>query len=180
MASNRSATELVQKDLVIPEVGNLIQNYAIRKPTSWVGIELKGRSCDGTYKWYDYHTLPPVAIYPEFAHVKTWQDLEKNLELLEQTNLSVTGCYYNLSRPPIFYMDSQGCVIWALNVDHQVYCHPNLSEVVSHSLPEFLSRVRIESILWRKSVSQKLDPANLSPEELDYLSHYVPELTNPQ
>jgi len=147
---------------------------------AWVGFTLPYRLCRGTYDTYRYESLPPVAVLPEYAHVKTLEDVAAHVSILKSTLDSPTGCYLDTSAGRgVFLLDSQGCVHWSVDETGRVWA--NHEDVVARSLPEFLSRVRIENDIWHKTLPSwflgednfdRLDLTVLSPAETAYVRHY--------
>lgn len=158
-----------------------------QSPTIWFGIGFGGRPCEGTYDCYEYKSLPPVTFKKEFESIKTFSDIEENFDLLEGMNDSPTACYFDLHhKKKIFYRDQQDCILWALNDHNQVYSYPDENDIVADSLPEFLTRIYIESKLWEKlpkdysamwgdppkKITEK-DLECLNEDEKAYAQHYI-------
>lgn len=121
-----------------------------------------------TYTTYDYNEVPFDITrfntdvsennaewdYSELFKIKTFEDLQNNLEYLEEDNCSVTACYYDLNEETgVFYSDQQGCVVWALDKQGRVFVHddnnPYVITYVAKTLPEFLIRIKYENSKWR-------------------------------
>lgn len=96
-----------------------------------------------------YHSIPyehKIPILEEFKNIINLKDVKSNLSKLKRIH-SPTGCYFNIGGE-VFYHDSQGCILWALDEKGRVYIHdPDNAfsiQLVAASLPEFLSRIKWE------------------------------------
>jgi len=86
------------------------------------------------------------AILPEFENIKTIEDLfAAKLDFK-----SPTDCYFEYFAGKMFYHDSQGCLMWGLADDGEVFVTngEGAREYVAASLPEFLSRIDFENKAW--------------------------------
>jgi len=134
-------------------------DVSIEEKWVWWGIKgIYNKDRNGTYQLFDYNDLLKLTdneifdkLKEQFNDIKTFDDLEKNINMLSETIDSPTACYFHLDRKTgIFYRDQQACVIWALSEDNRVYVYeygefPYKISYVAKSLPEFLTRIKYES-----------------------------------
>eukprot|EP00164_Ancoracysta_twista_P002496 GFYU01003321.1.p1 GENE.GFYU01003321.1~~GFYU01003321.1.p1 ORF type:complete len:200 (-),score=32.08 GFYU01003321.1:164-763(-) len=153
----------------------------IPKSHKWVGFSIPYRLADGTYGVFS--SVPPVEIYPEVKDITSLQELQEHLPTISRMFHSPTSCYFEIdSEEKTFFHDQQDCVVWRLRDDGKVDTTSGL--VVADSLPEFLSRVIIESRIWMitKPIGGPLltflgapmpvDLSELRPEERAYVENY--------
>lgn len=133
-----------------PDICSLI-DFDVKLPEqkeerwAWYGI---GGIDEGTYVRIDY--AHNIEILDEFKNIKTISDISSNISKLSKRIRSPTDCYFDVNDSEVFYKDSQGCILWALE-EHTgrvyIYDEDNMftRTFVAKSLPEFLSRIMFES-----------------------------------
>jgi hypothetical protein len=141
----------------------LPSNFNVESTHIWLSSLNVGGKDYATYRGFDRDKMPEVKIDLDVRHVTTWNDLEEFLESANKMDMlfsSPTACYFKLAkRKKTFYHDQQDCFILALDEkDQQVYIYdpdyPYRKRLVTHhGLPEFLTRIRLENALWRKTCS---------------------------
>lgn len=120
----------------------------------WISIGSLLRFTFSTYETRQYDKIPQVDIFPAFANIKTFDDIVKNENILNKYfAYSPTSCYFDLSNKvnnddiQMFYRDHQDCVIWYVdNKTGNVIA--NKKYIVSASMPEFLTRIYLENMMW--------------------------------
>lgn len=136
--------------------------------TMWIGINIPHRQRKwNTYIESRYEDLPVITIFELFTNIKTMTDLRINIWKVMANTPSCTACYFQLPTEGDtgeFYRDQQDCVVWSLNSAGQVVTDSGY--MVASSLPEFLSRWRLENMIWYKHGK------DYTPEELAYIEHY--------
>ena len=152
---------IVAQGGVIPNVHPVLRprRRSNAKPKSWIfATRLTHRGkVFGTYQTCPYAHVPKLtaAMLEPFTRFKTFDDLMALSDDERQSLLtrSVTDCVLELNpRRRVFYVDSQGCVIWYLNDDGTVGTALNIpAEVVASSLAEFLARMDLENRIWLHS-----------------------------
>ncbi len=132
----------------------------------WIGVDLPYRPHPNgfaTYSTWKYKDQPEVEIDDIFKKFKTLADIEKYIGELKIE--SPTACYFNIEENGVFYRDQQDCVLWAVNSKNQV-CAIDMG-IVANSIPEFLTRVKLESSIWHKT--NGYDKTELTPREKKYI-----------
>lgn len=99
-----------------------------------------------------------LEIDPQFKDIKTLNDIKDNLEYLNETFNSVTDCYFNVRDNGVFYVDSQDCLIWAIEFQTgyvYIYDPDDIFQTtyVAHSIPEFLTRIQQHNVMFSESHS---------------------------
>jgi hypothetical protein len=145
----------------------------------WYGIKLPGREADQLYQTLCYASLPSIKIYADYADIHTIDDLKVEFSddmLVDRPRLSrrFNGwpCHFDVNKETgVFYRDQQDCVVWSLGDDLAVYADDG--KCVANTLPEFLSRLKIEGDIFTKTMAyygRSYDP--LTADEQDYVDHY--------
>ena len=140
--------------------------------SSWVGNgALGGGMSSPTYFYYSKHDRPEITIYDEFKDLQTIDDVKEFLKNSTTNPIrSFTSCYFNFDSENSFYTDQQGCVTWCYEQSIGVYTLGEKSNVVSETIPEFLSRIKLESkILFEYYTEEKRD---FTEEEQNYINVY--------
>ncbi len=119
----------------------------LKKPSTWVGVDLPFRFTSGTYGTWLYDTLPPCPDKHKYSKYINIDQLDDDDIITE----SPTACYFDTSYGKnVFYRDQQDCVLWCLDSEG-VYLHGDKS-YVAHSLSEFLWRIDVENKCWYKRI----------------------------
>lgn len=143
-------------------------------PNAWVGYELFCRPCRGSYERYKGpHPPVPYAYMSKYAHIKTWDNYKANIDHLNKTIMSPTGCEFR-TMPEQFYVDSQGCASWAMTGNDQVMeCWSKL--IVADSMAEFLARVHFESVVfeWGCNANSQEPIFVKDEDQLRYVQFYA-------
>jgi hypothetical protein len=140
----------------------------------WYGISLPGRESDELYQSLSYASLPSIKIYPDYAAIHTLDDLKVEFcdDMLvkiprQSRRFSAWPCHFDVNKETgVFYRDQQDCVVWSLGDDLAVYADD--AKCVANTLPEFLSRLRIEADIFIKTMAY----VPLTADEQDYVDHY--------
>lgn len=135
---------------------------------TWFGWAMKGRDCGGTYDQYRLSDLPVVVPFKQLEHIKTPADIPDRVKQIIEA-VSYTACFFKARHPEKgdFFHDQQDCVVWCFEPEtgHVVA----QSKIVAFSLPEFLSRVLIESHGEKNFALKKFESLNLSDDEQAFL-----------
>lgn len=143
----------------------------IHEEWCWIGFGLPCRKIDSTYKRLSYDSLPQIEISDIFKNMKTISDIIKNMNFLTKTIRSPTSSYFDVDTTfsnEIFYRDQQDCAIWALDEKTgKVFLYdddmPYEKIWVAKSLPEFLTRLKLESDIFY---------GFRQDEHINYIKHY--------
>jgi hypothetical protein len=129
----------------------------------WVTYGLPGLNIGwNTYKIIDKSILPEIEIDPKYSSYNTINDFDNNIPEI----YTPTACYFAINKQDnSFYRDQQDCVIWYYKPEIGVYIDENEEIVVSNNLPEFLSRIDLESRIWFHNEAGKL----LNEDEKKYV-----------
>lgn len=131
-----------EPELMTPQIWVSVSDMPHRKAQKWC-----------TYHTIDYSDIPCLSEEQMalFSKYKTYQDVaDGKKDLRAVLASSPTACDIMLdSDSGMIYIDSQGCVAWHVNDDGTVGTRQNsLAHVVSHSVPEFLTRIHLENQIW--------------------------------
>jgi hypothetical protein len=151
---------------LIPQTTTNQKNYI------WPTYGLPGLDIGfNTYIYIDKDILPKIEINPKYAQYNTIDDFDNNIPQIN----SPTACYFAINKSDnSFYRDQQDCIIWYYKPNVGVYINANEDYIVSDSLPEFLSRIDIESRIWF-ATNFCDDKKNIyySEEELAYINNII-------
>lgn len=146
----------------------------------WWGIDLDVRNSGNmaTYSNFKFEQLPQVNIPDEFKNITTVELLKKKLpDLRKNISLKIlfkspTDCYFDFNlKNNAFYRDQQDCIVWYVD-EKSGYVYAGKT-IVSKSLPEFLTRIRIENAIWfMECYNIPINDKNLHEEVGKYLKHY--------
>jgi len=140
------------KDDIIKNFPNIVPiinfDYVLRKEEKWAWFGISSSKII-TYTQVPYDNN--ISINESFKDIYTISDIKDNISKLNKLIRSPRNCYFitELTNNQIFYRDCEDCLIWALNNNGYVYIlnddNPFEQIFVAKSLPEFLTRIYLES-----------------------------------
>jgi hypothetical protein len=131
----------------------------------WMFISIPNRPVAflSTYGQWDYDKQPKIEIDEDVKKFKTFTDIVKYQKELPKFD-SPTSCYFKITGDCAFYRDQQDCIVWKANSSGQV---KTIQGIVANSIPEFLTRIRLESSIWYKSYG--INKSALTDKEKQYI-----------